>query len=296
MEQGAAPGASGAVSTPAPFVREAFIHDQLAPAEWTERLREISPVSDERGWLELVWEAGDPWRPAQRWTLYEMIHRSVVDLDEVKELEGPHPRSEGHACTSVPMSAWAARPAADYRPCLCRRKTESWRKGPCVMATLTQWKLYRRTGYVGRPFWIIQGSGGGHKHSFTEEEKIILEAENYPTDPPATGSLSYAPFDARVIRQMTRFNRLWQFQNNLEEYREAMGPGYAAYRAEAEKEFRRQFLAHVTEQLTDVGAGIASISTELDLRRTDSDYERIFDQSAQHFLETGNTLHKSRVN
>src|SRR5581483_4573362 len=73
-----------------------FDHERTPPAEWVVALRELSPVSDDRGWLELVWEPGDPWRPEQRWELWEMIHPSVIDPDELRELRGPSPRMHGH--------------------------------------------------------------------------------------------------------------------------------------------------------------------------------------------------------
>ena len=70
-----------------------FIHEQRPPSEWTRRLRDFSPVSESMGFLECVWEPGDPWQPVQRWYLYEMLHPSIVHPDELEQLRGPHPRS-----------------------------------------------------------------------------------------------------------------------------------------------------------------------------------------------------------
>ena len=278
-----------------PYISIDFTHDRIAPAEWTAALRELSPMSRERGWLELVWEPGDPWRRAERWALWEMIHPGVVDREEVAELEGPHPRSEGHACTSVPIGNWAPR-WKRTQPCICRRKTESWRKGPCIDVTLDQWKLYRRTGYVGRPFWVIQGTTGGHKHSFTNDEKVLLEEQGYLVDPPATGALEYAPFDGRVLRQISRFNRLWQFQNNAEEYEYAMGEGYEQYRAGVEKQLRVQLVAHLKEQMADVAAEIVDHQHELEaFARTSLDYDRIAEQNEEKFITTGSMLSERRA-
>src|SRR4051812_34960665 len=101
-----------------------FFYDREAPAEWTAALRELSPFAEDRGWLELVWESGDPWAPVQRWGLWEMLHPSVVDPDELAELRGEHPRKFGHPCTSTPISSWLIPPDPTYRPCLCRHKLE----------------------------------------------------------------------------------------------------------------------------------------------------------------------------
>lgn len=274
-----------------------FNYDREPPAEWIAQLREISPVCEDRGWLELVWESGDPWAPVQRWELYEMIHASVVDPGEVRELRGPHPRKEGHPCTSTPLSSWAVHPAANYRPCICRRKTNAWRGGVSLVS-LTEWKLFQRTGYVGRPFWIIQGTTGGHKCAFGHDEQMLLEAEGYPTVAPPSGTLAYAPFDGRVVRSITRFNRLWQFKNNIDEYREAMGPGYTQYKKTVDQELRRQLVEHLKTQMEDVADLFvkAANAGEMDhLPRTSIDYDRLAPQNDAHFIETGNMLHHSRA-
>jgi hypothetical protein len=279
-----------------------FVHDWVAPDEWTQRLRDLSPVSDISGWLELVWEPGDPWIPVQRWTLYEMLHPTLIDdVEELAELYGPHPRSEGHICTSVPQHQWPVRFVnGHYRPCLCRKKTESWRRGPCTIVTLTQWKLFRRTGCVGRPFWTIQGTNGGHKHSFTHEETLLLEQSGYKgvLEPPPAGDMAYAPFDERVVKHITRFNRLWQFRNSLEEYREAMGSGYERYRKTIDSELRRQLVDHLAEQMkepTDLFLRAARQGQLDKKRRTSIDYERLEDESTRHYIETGQILHESAV-
>jgi hypothetical protein len=274
-----------------------FVYDREAPKEWTQALRDISPISEDRGWLELVWESGDPWCPVQRWELYEMVHPSVIDPMELFALRGANPRATGHPCTSLPISSWAARPAADYQPCHCREKTEAWRDSES-MVSLTEWKLFQRTGYIGRPFWVIQGTTGGNKVGFTHEEGLLLEAEGYPPIAPPGGSLPYAPFDQRVVRQITRFNRLWQFKNNIQEYRESMGPGYERYRKGVDKELRKQLVAHLKEQMHDVAEDFirAADLGELDnVARTEIDYDRLDQMNDEHFVETGKILHHSNI-
>lgn len=278
-------------------VRAAFTYDRTPPEEWVRRLRELSPVADDRGWLEFVWEAGDPWAPVQRWELWEMVHPSLVDPSEVAELRGAHPRADGHPCTSTPVSSWAVSPGKNYQPCLCRHKLEKW-KGSLSGVSLTSWKLFQRTAYVGRPFWVIQGTGGGNKFGFTHEEGLLLEAEGYPPVAPPSGSLPYASFDQRVISQITRFNRLWQFRNNIEDYRDAMGPGYEQYRKQVAKELRKQLVAHLKQQMADVEPLFlkADDAGELENQpRTDIDYDRLEPQSEEHYVETGNVLHHSHM-
>lgn len=283
---------SGAV-----LVSGQFDFDREPPPEWVKQLEEISPPAEDRGFLRLVWEPGDPWAPVQRWELWEMIHPSVVDPSEVRELRGPHPRKEGHPCTSTPISSWAVRPAPNYEPCKCRHKTDAWRGGVSLVS-LTEWKVFQRTGYVGRPFWIIQGTTGGHKCAFAHDEALLLEAEGYPAIAPAAGALPYAPFDGRVLRSITRFNRLWQFKNNIDDYRETMGPGYERYRREVNKELRRELVGHLRTQMEDVAelfVKAADLGELDDQPRTDIDYDRLEPQNEAHYVETGNILHHSRA-
>src|SRR5262252_1373389 len=46
-----------------------------------------------------------------------------------------------------------------------------------------------------RPFWVIQGHGGGVPAGYSEAETDILKALGEPTEPPPVGALCYAPFD-----------------------------------------------------------------------------------------------------
>jgi hypothetical protein len=268
----------------------AFVYDREFPAEWLRRLRQISEVSDEVGWLYPHWEAGDPWVPGQRWVLYEMIHEKFVDDAIVEELNGPHPRSEGHMC-------------ADKVPhqfqCLCRRKLNGWRDGPCMLVDLTQWQLYRKTGgYFAKRFWIIQGSTGGHKWEFNENERRMLRFADLPTDAPRLGSLPYAPFDERVVKQIMRHNKLVTMGISIEQHRERMGAGYEQYKESVAREARRQYVEYLSEQLQDVNDLAISAARKGDLdghRKTEVDWERVEEASTDHFIETGHQLHPSMV-
>jgi hypothetical protein len=293
-----------------PMTSVDFIHEQEPPTEWTRRLRELSPKRDNFGWLELVWEPGDPWAPVQRWTLYEMLHTSLLappDYEEealfgmpveLFELKGEHPRTEGHICTDTPTHEWTGRVPREYRPCLCRHKMEAWKGGPHSMATLTTWRLFRRTGYVGRQFWVIQGKHGGHRRWLRHEESLLLEAEGYPTELPDPGMLAYAPFDERVVKKIERFNRLWQLKNNLDDFKERVGPGWEQHRREVQKELRRQMVNHLKSEMADVTEAFvdAADAGEMDeLPKTEIDYDRLEPQSEESFIETGKILHHTRM-
>jgi hypothetical protein len=272
-------------------VEDVFIHDREAPEDWTRDLRSWSPQSDEHGFLSLVWEPGDPWIPAQRWALYEMLHPRNVDIDILEELEGPHPRSEGHMCTA------SARVPKQYQ-CLCRRKLETWRGGPCIMITLTQWNLFRRTGYYGVPFWVIQGSQGGHQFQFGEHEQKLLRLRGLPSEAPRPGMLEYAPYDSRVAKKVQRHNKLVLMGKTLGEFKKMMGKDYDAYRETLARELRTEVVEHLETQMQEAAELFirAADKGEMDdQRRTTIDYDRLSEQATAHFIETGQVLHHTQV-
>jgi hypothetical protein len=275
---------AGAPAAPADYIR-----DRQPPADWIRSLREVSEKSDEVGWLYLHWEAGDPWVPGQRWVLYEMLHEKWVDDAVMDELRGPHPRSEGHMCsTKVPKQFG----------CLCRRKLGAWRGGPCQLVTLTQYQLYRTTGYVAKPFWIIQGTTGGHLWEFDESEREILRYANLPSEAPRLGALPYAPFDGRVLRQIMRRNRLRAMGGSIEAYKQTMGAGYDVYRQKIAREMRARYVEYLEQQLQDVNELFIRAAKKGDLDdqpRTDVNWEKVEEASTATYIEEGHQLHPSMV-
>lgn len=250
------------------------------PPDWERELRQHSPKSDEHGFLQLVWEPGERWIPGQRWTLYEMLHETFVDDEILHELTGPSPRSEGHFCsTKVP----------EQFQCLCRRKLESWRGGPCALITRTQWRVWRETGYYAKPFWILQGDRGGHKFRYTSEERERLRLTDVP-DLPALGDLPAAPFDARVIAHVIRGNRLRQLTQTLGEFRRTMGAGYEEHRQRLAREMRAEYVKWFSEYNDDVNdlfvraARTGAMDGE---RKTSIDYDRVDEIAMSQFIETG---------
>lgn len=268
-----------------------FIRERTPPAEWVEELRRISPRNEAHGWLELVWERGDEWMPGQRWVLYELVTPEWANPEVLKELLGPHPRSEGHICTSIPISSWVISPPADYLPCLCRHKTESWRGGPAAHITLTQWELFKRTGCVGRPFWVIQGEQGGHKCFYTKEEERILGDAGRPIEPPGVGELEYAPFDGRVIERIMRFNRLQQVAGDLRRYRKTMGAEYEKYKADLERDMRLEVLKLLDADFAPEEEAFRRAAADDEItdhiKRDDFDIERVEDEILAEYVEHG---------
>lgn len=285
----------GEAPVEAPVSSGGFLHERTPRPEWVAALREHSPLTDAHGALELLWEPGDVWIPGQRWMLYEMIPADpeFVDYERLLELRGPNPRATGHMCTARTVDGQFA--------CLCKVKLEGWRNedGEPSGVNLTQWKLYQRTGRFGRPWWVIQGSRGGHKAFLTKEERMFLAAAGKKTEMPAIGELPYAEFDQRVIEHVVRFNRLRQMGLSLRDYRVRMRKGYRLHKAEVEKELRKQLVQWLDEQMAPEHELFvdAMKKGELDghAPKTDTDWEKVGDAAEHAYIETGQLLHPSRV-
>lgn len=284
-----------------------FIWDQDPPENWVRALRTLSPKSDVHGWLYLHWMAGEQWVPGQRWVLYEMIHPRWVDFDLMEEYDGPNPRTEGHYCSDkVPKQF----------QCYCDGKLEAWRDGPCSVChksptrclcrdylpytiTADQWRIYKKTGYVPRNlFWIIQGEGGGHKAFLTEQEEDWLTAAGMSLELPYLGELDYAPFDARVLAHIQKLNKLRRFNDDLQKFKRAMGPEYAAEVQKQAREFRESVVSWFDQQMKqecDLFVEAADNGEMDNQPTTDIDYERLVDVGVPHYIETGQFLHPSQL-
>jgi hypothetical protein len=76
------------------------------------------------------------------------------------------------------------------------------------LMTRWAWDIHIKTGAYPQPFWVVQGSDGGHKWSFTEEESRVAGMNGFPDEPPEPGSLPYAPLDKRVLAKIAVYDQL----------------------------------------------------------------------------------------
>lgn len=280
-------------------VRVGLSYVREPPAEWVARLAEYSPPSEDKPWLKIVWEPGEPWIAGQRWTFYEMTHQSLLDMSNpetwalLDELNGPHPRNEGHICTSIPQSSWPGFVPKKYGPCLCRHKFEGWRFGPCSLITKRQWELWREVpGYLAQRFWVIQGEAGGHKTAFNEQEVDLLKIAGLPEDPPGIGDLPYAPFDERAVAQVIRHNRLHQLNMSYDEYRRTrQGTAYRLEREQLARSMRAEYVKWLAEQLGESTELFISAARKGQIddhaARTETDFDRAGTDGVEQFIETG---------
>jgi hypothetical protein len=252
---------------------------RIVPPSWEARLAQLTPRSETATWLKLAWLSGDPWEPAQRWCVYEMVPLRMwwgliqgqrargLKLEEVLEyqillaLQGPNPRELGH-----------------YNEVLQRYITEA----DC---TRQEWELFRETAAIPKLFWIIQGTRGGHRRHWTPLERKFSVLAGGKDAPPAPGELPYAEFDERVLTMLARRERLQGQRGflgaNEEEYQQGM------------KEFRRQLVEWIVDQQREVLEnhlinleGVPTSSAKED------DPTEAIERRTQRFIETGSIYPK----
>lgn len=172
-------------------IKQTFIAAQDPPLHWQEELEKVIPRRGSLSYLKIVWEPGERWDPVQRWVIYQMMPLGRNPADDLFKpmLEGPNPREFGY---------------------YDRVAGRFIRRRGAPMISLKQWQLYRETGRLGHPYWIIQGDQGGHRWQFTRTEKFIIARKTGQknVEAPAIGSLPYAPFDNRVMNKLANLDRL----------------------------------------------------------------------------------------
>ena len=238
---------------------------------WQEQLERVVPRAE--GYvshLRLVWEAGDPWDPVERWYLYDCTPRSVFESaatrrrimgcpeDEnadailMRDLDGPSPREDGYFDSVL-------------------GEFVQTRDREC---TLSQWRLWQAHGVYGIPWWVIQGEGGGHKRWFSAPEQKALRYAGLPDTPPIPGALPYAPFDQRVIERVLAYDRLRRTEDKLS--RAASRTEHAALVTAARKRY--------LDLLTDMVSEARDMVKHVDLPRTALDERVDVDAAIDSFL------------
>jgi hypothetical protein len=262
-----------------PPVKLRKLHRRDVPKEWEERLREISPPTDRFSWLKLVWEPGHPWEsPVDRFFIYQMVPERAVEEGILEQLRDYPPPSEmGNR----------------FDPYMVNEETGQMGKfvnNPDCLITERAWHLYRETKCWGRPFWVIQGNGGGHKRWFSPVEQKFLKLAGLPQDPPVPGSLPYADFDDRVMARLREHDMLLGHQAPLRRKKSLLS-GIKNERYEQEEErFRTELVKWLANQVTEAGEGVMESLMALDAPRADIDVkemEKREEQATENFIRTG---------
>ena len=223
------------------MIAELLQYDREVPPHWRDALASITPPHQRVSWLELVWESGSSERPIHRWVLYEAIPAHAVTWWQLEMLLEEPVESAGH------------QRILDYYLA----------SGGCLL----------------QPFWIVQGDHGGHRVEFSESEKKLLHYRGGSIDAPRAGSLPYADFDRRTIRQVMKWDRLRQGYATVQEARKR---GDAAL----DRQFRQELVGWLEPQIQEtVREQHGGIEYSTLLRETDQPPD--FGELTELYIETG---------
>ena len=242
------------------------------PLAWEKRLAEFSPPTDRFSWLKLIWESGHPWEGAvDRWFIYQMIPAKAVDEAIIEQLEMPPPSEMGNYYDAT---------------------LGEFVRNPDCMITERAWHLWRETKCWGRPFWVIQGTKGGHKRWFSTLESKFLKLAGLPADPPIPGDLPYAPFDDRVMAQLEAYDLMRGVHGSLKRNKHLGNAQNAIRQERQEKEFREELVRWLACQVEEIAPDVTKGLMGMDAPRRDLDVKkmhRMQEEAEQSFIETGRT-------
>lgn len=238
------------------------------PHDWEVRLRAMSPMSTKTSWLAFRWAdgvtgiPGRPDEPIERWMLYEC---SPTMSDEIRSYLGGTP--------------WWALPVHQQA-------------GRRQLVSAYQWEMYRKHKVWARPFWCLQGPNGGTPAVYGELERKLLRLAGQSGDPPAYGSLPYAPFDARAERAIRERQALYALGRRLDRLNaQGVAEHLKAESEAAERAFRKKFLAWIDEtfapQVDYLDWYTRKTEADMVLPKTTDAEERAAAKHAETFVETG---------
>jgi hypothetical protein len=268
-----------------------FMYHRPVPRAWQEQLDVLTPAREMAPWLQLAWLSGDPWETStlpdgtthagvQRWAIYEMVPLRIwIGLIQAQRARGMKDDQILEACILAALQGPNPRDLGHYDEVLGKFITDA-------EVTRQEWELFREHKAVPKLFWILQGSGGGHRRHFTPLERKYLELAGLPAEPPSPGDLPYAEFDNRVLEMVRRRDRLQRqsgfLGQNEDEYSEAMVA------------FRRELVSWVTDQMR---ATLESERLDLSDLPTSSakedDPSGAIERRLERFIQTGSIYPKT---
>ncbi len=174
-------------------------------ARWRSELNQIAPRSTRLTWLDIFWHAGFEkkvskrlekpkyeWVPVNRWVIYQLT-------------DNPE---------NVPT------PFLSTRLARLRLIDDTLVTGALELEDKSldrnQRRIFRETGCLATPYWIIQGSLGGHKRRYDEVEARVARLHKAPTQPPAYCDLPYAEPDERTWNKIRQMDKLAAWKQCLD--------------------------------------------------------------------------------
>lgn len=277
-----------------------FEWQRPVPAPWQQELERLGGAPNLRvPWLLLDWEPGEvhrepvtgrvQWDPVQRFLIYEMIPPArllaqsgvprLSGLELLTALAGPPPRTLRYwwRCRAVVRGSDGKHHFSEY-----------WDRRSRASVTQRQWELWRTWHCFARPFWVLQGAAGGHKHRLSPLEQRLVQAIGQRFTWPAPGDWSYAPWDGRVFAQLAEQQRLLEAQCVMRDLEARTDAHHRAERAMLGKAVQARLLQWLDAQQRAAIDEIATSRLDLDdaprgAEITDDQLER----AEARFLDAG---------
>ena len=227
---------------------------------WQAMIDSAFPPAANGSGLTLRWQPGSTDSPVQRWVVYQMIPQDQCFVMDPVDGRLPIP-----AMAQYLVAIARLRQADDPLP--------HWLQ--------TMHDTLQLTGCLAVPFWIVQGTGGGHRVTYGRVEQAWSQFTTGQLEPPYPGALPYADPDVRLVRAMVASDR-WrgQWATVLAESNGRM--------EQAEREIRRRMQAEsaasMGELVDEVGAGL--VDADIPRVETRVDYREQLDR----YVETGEVV------
>jgi len=158
------------------------MHTPYQDPAWQAELDRIAPPGGKLSWLHLYFEQGYDWEPIGRWMIGQVIPAQSISPLIREFLEGPNPADHGHfESDDYGQPRWVT-----DLPGITRR----------------QWQYFKETGNYLKPYFVVQGSHGGHRVQFNFAERRIISMNGGDPNPPMPGELPYAVPDARTFAEI----------------------------------------------------------------------------------------------
>ena len=235
---------------------------------WQAELDRIAPPGGKLSWLYLYWEEGYDWEPVGRWMIGQVIPaQSIAPL--IREfLEGPNPADHGHfENDEYGHPRWVT-----DLPGVTRR----------------QWHFFRETGNYLRPYWVVQGSHGGHRVQWSFAERRIIDMNGGNPEPPAPGELPYAIPDKRTFEQIGERDMFRKYAYAID-FMENSERRIEESERRGLEEMRRMLWDKMSGQVQGYADEMAFHMRGLmdDAPRTDVQYDKELEKLEKSFIEQG---------
>jgi len=235
---------------------------------WQAELDRIATPGGKTSWLHLYWEPGYDWEPVGRWMIGQVIPAQSIPSAIRDMLEGPNPADHGHfENDEYGHPRWVT-----DLPGITRR----------------QWQFHKETGNYLRPYWVVQGSRGGHRYQFSFTERRIIEMNGGDPNPPAPGDLPYATPDQRTFAQLGQRDLLRKYAYAID-FMENSERRIEADERRGLEEMRRQYWNMTSEQVKGYADEMAfHLRGHLDdAPPSEVQYDKAIEELEPSFIEHG---------